>query len=359
MLSFPAKLPARPAEVAYCGDPVRRLFVLLTLLVTAAVLSGCGARAHVAVDVRGNGSGEVVATVILDRDAVSAVGDVEARVETSDLRRQGWTITVSPSDQTTGSRTITARRGCASIAEINAALDELSGEGAPFSGLHVSQSRSLSGVKTTFDGSLDLRAESDAFRLGELGVDVNGVRSRTGVDLRTAIPVSLSVNLPEGKQETTPHVNGEGNWVGVPGERVTVSATGATSLAGAKSLIALGLLSMFALAGVWLWWRPAGQKARHSRNSILGLGRRGDVQTWREWIAHGSSQTHTDSTSLDALWASTERLTVKLDALRKRRDKPEATETVVHDAPAQREVDLNNEVDQVHLPSSEDVTRGL
>lgn len=105
------------------------------------------------VDARADGSGQVQATVALDREAAAAVPDLESGLRVDDLRRVGWTVT-GPMAQSDGGMRLTAAHGFRSPAEGARLVEQL---GAPFQSTRLSQKRTSFTTRTSFRAVVDLR----------------------------------------------------------------------------------------------------------------------------------------------------------------------------------------------------------
>ncbi|MGH9077266.1 MAG: hypothetical protein ACRDY0_07415, partial [Acidimicrobiales bacterium] len=141
----PAGARCRPARLVAAG-----------LLVV--VLSSCGATVRISVDARVNGTGWVVVTVALDRQAVAAVGEVAGQLRTADLTAAGWQV-APPVAGPGGSEVLTARRPFSSLAQVGPIVAQVSGSGpAATRSLRFSvvRTRGLWRTTTAFRGAVDL-----------------------------------------------------------------------------------------------------------------------------------------------------------------------------------------------------------
>jgi hypothetical protein len=101
----------------------RALLWLLALL----ALAGCRTEVAVDVEVAENGSGTVTVTAVLDPEAAAAVGGAEG-LALDDVRGAGWALE-GPEAAEDGSVTVSASRGFADAAGLEAALTEVVGPG--------------------------------------------------------------------------------------------------------------------------------------------------------------------------------------------------------------------------------------
>jgi hypothetical protein len=123
-------------------------------VVCAVALAACRADATIHVTLTTSGTGTVAATLVLDRQAVAIVGD---RVDVTDLRQEGWTVT-GPVHAADGSESITVSHPFGSVNEGTALLARL---GQPVQ-LTVTGTRGSLSSTVGVEGSVDLRGGVDA-----------------------------------------------------------------------------------------------------------------------------------------------------------------------------------------------------
>jgi hypothetical protein len=131
---------------------VRLIGLIAGLLVLP--LAACRAQVEVRVTLTANGSGTVVATLTLDRQAVAAVGD---RIDVADLRAAGWRV-AGPAPAPDGSETFTVFHPFANPAEARSLLARL---GGPLR-LTVTHARHIASSSVGLHGVVDLRGGVDA-----------------------------------------------------------------------------------------------------------------------------------------------------------------------------------------------------
>ena len=95
-----ARLVARPV-----GGPARLLPALVGLVV---LLSACRATSTVSIHVAEDGSGLVEVAVVLDDEAVEAVGGVDHQIRLDDLSDAGWEVDGPSRSDHDGLTTVTA-----------------------------------------------------------------------------------------------------------------------------------------------------------------------------------------------------------------------------------------------------------
>jgi hypothetical protein len=127
--------------------------ILAGALAVLAV-AACRADARINVTITSSGAGTVAATLVLDRQAVAVVGD---RVDVSDLRQQGWSVT-GPAKHADGSESITVAHDFRDAAEGTALLAHL---GQPVQ-LTVIGSRGSLSSTVGLGGAVDLTGGPDA-----------------------------------------------------------------------------------------------------------------------------------------------------------------------------------------------------
>lgn len=200
------------------------------IVVSILLLSACRAETVVAVDVEANGSGVVAVEVGLDEEAVAALPDLEASLRADDLKRSGWTV--HPIEETDGMTVIRITQGFEGEASANAVLAQLSSGDGPFRDLRIDQRRSLTGVTTSFNGTVDLTDGVSALgdstlqsRTGfPLGFDVGEFTQGTGINLEQRAPMTVRFSAPGAAEREVPDTS-DGDWLIPYGEVTTLGAT--------------------------------------------------------------------------------------------------------------------------------------
>jgi len=185
---------------------VRRALLGLLALLALLALAGCRTEVAVDVEVAENGSGTVTVTAVLDPEAAAAVGGAEG-LALDDVRDAGWALE-GPEAAEDGSVTVSASRGFADAAGLEAALTEVAGPGV-VSGVEVDieegfgrtdrsagYSVTLSGDPAQF-GDDDLTGVLGGLPLGRTPEELalEGVGPGAGV-------VTISVAVPGGALDT-------------------------------------------------------------------------------------------------------------------------------------------------------------
>ncbi|HMC52274.1 MAG TPA: hypothetical protein VKI64_05890 [Acidimicrobiales bacterium] len=180
-----------------------RLAALPLATLAMLLLGACRVTVGVGVESRADGTGRVLATVTLDRDAADQVPDLASQLRVADLGRAGWTIT-GPLRKGDGSAVVRASKPFRSPAQVPAIVAELGGPNGPLRAFRLVQHRGLFTSRVRFSGSIDLRSGVESFgdpqlrqRLGgsSLGVDPKELQSELGVSLDRVVDVRVSLRL--------------------------------------------------------------------------------------------------------------------------------------------------------------------
>ncbi|MCU1458032.1 MAG: hypothetical protein JWL73_2124 [Actinomycetia bacterium] len=185
---------------------MRRVLLFLLLSVAVLALAGCQIDATVAVRMRSDGSGAVVATVRLDADAVARAevggGKLEDRIRLTDLAASGWHV--GPWRRTAQGASIQLEKPFTRPKAVTSIVAELNGANGPLRGFRATRDASALSVKWRVDGTVDLRnvgthltddAELVA-RLRAQQVDPAVVQSALDADLRAALRVGATASVP-------------------------------------------------------------------------------------------------------------------------------------------------------------------
>ena len=232
----------------------RRLLPLLVALLAWAT-SACQVTLTAGVDVNRDGTGRVVAGLGLDDDALREVGDLATGLRLDDVRAAGWLVD-APRKEGDGLTWIRASKPFTEPEQVPSIVAELNGAGGPFRDFRVTRTKSFTRSKTTFTGTVDLAAGltglSDpelaaALEDIDLGLDVDGLRSRFG----DRIKVMATVGLPGDVTTNAPaRDGGRALWAPDLGQTIQLEASSSAFrvdprvpiIAGAALLVAVLLL---------------------------------------------------------------------------------------------------------------------
>jgi hypothetical protein len=209
---------------------VRRLALIAAAFV---LLTGCKLSIAVGVDAQADGSGLVTATVTLDKDAAARLQRAGGRLEATDLRTAGWTVT-----------------------ELGAVIDEVAGSRHPLRDFRLTRDRSFTRTRTKFSGTVDLTGGVAAFgddRLkqqtgADVGLDVAELERQAGVALNRFFIVQVAVRLPGSVSANAPSKAGNGAvWRPTLGEQAALVASGSQ-----LDTRRVGLLGLAGVSGLGL-----------------------------------------------------------------------------------------------------------
>ena len=180
-----------------------RLLRLLTLGV-CLVLVGCQADATLRVDVKGDGSGTVLASVNMDAATAGRTVLFDNIVVLDDLRSSGWAVS-GPSLEPDGKYWIRLSKGFIRPEEVADLVGEVGGPDGPFQNFSLARDRSFAKRSWTFKGTVDLRRGLATFSdeevaklvgspLGQRPEDM--AAENGGSPIETAVKVAVEVHLP-------------------------------------------------------------------------------------------------------------------------------------------------------------------
>lgn len=245
---------------------------VLAAVLAVLVLGACRADLSVTVDATAGGGGHVRAVVTLDSEAAAQVPDLARQLRVDDLEQAGWEVEGPvPVVGRPGGVTLRASKFFTSPAGATRALEELSGDGGPFSKLHLTRQVGLWKTRTALRGTVDLRAGLGAFgdpalaeKLGSpnLGLDPAAVERELGTPLAEALRVELVGRLPGTTTSNAPSSRaGAGVWPVGLGAAVAVSASSEAwnvvrlGSAGVALMAFLALLVVLVRRSRWISWK--------------------------------------------------------------------------------------------------------
>jgi hypothetical protein len=246
---------------------MRRLVLAVAAL---ASLAGCKVETTVEVDADADGTGRVVAEVVLDDDAVRRVPGLAEQLRVDDLRAAGWQVE-KPRKAAAGGLVVEAAKRFRTPAEAAQAVEELTGPAGPFRGFELRRERSFLRTRTAFSGTVDLGRGIEAFgddvlrdRLGgsSLGLDPAELESRLGTALSDVFSFRVVARLPGNVSSDASGVEGDGVvWRPALGETVVVHATSVRWNVRSIAAAAVSAVAAAALAIVLARRRRTGRSA--------------------------------------------------------------------------------------------------
>lgn len=181
------------------------MLVVLAVAVVTLGLSACSANVTIAVDARANGTGVVVVSVVLDRQAVATVGGL-SQLQTADLTAAGWQV-APPAASPNGSETLTASHAFTALDQVGPIVDQIGGSGPvatrPFQ-FALIRTHSFWKTTTRFEGKVDLTCGVSCFgdsRLTALtgsstGIDPTTAAHQAGVTAAGVFHFNVNLQLP-------------------------------------------------------------------------------------------------------------------------------------------------------------------
>lgn len=241
------------------GPGARVLAVARTgsLVLAALLATACQVDVAVDVEVAPDETGQIGVEVALDAAAAAEVPDLAQELEVDDLRRAGWTTTVS--DGADGGVTVRAVRSFESLEEATAIFEQVGGPDGPVS-LELDHRAGVRASRYSVAGEIDLTDGLAAFTDAGLrdllggsgvGVDDQELEQRAGRPLAESVTVRLEADLP-GRR-----LGPSGPWEAGPGTETVVAARSQVrhdkrvlwALGAAAAAVTCGLLV------VWQWVR--------------------------------------------------------------------------------------------------------
>lgn len=230
--------------------PGGRAVGVTALLFLVLIVTSCRVEADVALDVLPDGSGSVLATLSLDREATVQLGD-PAALDTADLLGRGWQVD-PPEPQPDGGLRLSVRRPFASPEELGVVLDDLTGPDGPLGDLDLavesSQLSTAYGLVGTLRSSGDPAAWSDPDLAGVLGGLPLGRTPEElallGADRPETATLRLRAVLPGGLDETwsVPLTGGRETSVPVDAHSRVISTSRTVGLVAVAALLVAAVL---------------------------------------------------------------------------------------------------------------------
>lgn len=273
----------------------RRLLRLVALLLGAMfVLSACQVDLGVTIDVEENGSGLVTASVELDDDAISRLGDLDGAIRLEDLAATGWTVTpprlANPAtnpgdaDPEAPAYTLEVSKRFEQLEDLQRVLDELTGASGAFRDFEIVRTSTRDETTLGLSGQVDLSRGINLFTddalsalldAPPLGIDIPTLEGQVG-PLDEVVTTAVRVTLPGGTQDTVVEVPLGGTAEVVAEVKQESLASRVLRWAGFALLGLTGLAVLLALAG-WVLDRrfedlPVPQKTPKPVRERLAVG---------------------------------------------------------------------------------------
>jgi len=173
---------------------LRRFWLVAALL----ILAGCDSRIDVTIDVEEDGSGIVQVEVELDSVAATEIIDLgTVGLALGDLDDAGWT-TDAPQRLETGGLLLSASKGFGTPEQLNAIVQEISGDAGLFGDFELERSKAFARVDYTVDGSINpngLEPFGDPELVAVLERSIDDLAARYQASA-SDVTVSLRVELP-------------------------------------------------------------------------------------------------------------------------------------------------------------------
>jgi FMN phosphatase YigB (HAD superfamily) len=246
---------------------VRRGARLFALVGALLVLSACQVDLGVNIDVEENGAGTVTASVELDDEALSRLGDLDGALRLEDLAATGWTVTpprlsdpaADPDDADAAAYSIEVAKRFERPEDLQRVLDELTGAGSAFKNFQIVQTATRDETTMTLTGQGDLTRGVDTFTDAQLsglldapplGIEIATLEEQIG-PLSEAVTMTVTARLPGGTQDTVMEIPlGESAEITAEVKQESL-ASRILRWAGYALLGLFGLATLLALAG-WL-----------------------------------------------------------------------------------------------------------
>jgi hypothetical protein len=263
-------VPARGGGII--GAIVRRFRFLFVLVLGAAALSACRLDVTVDIDMRADGTGEVMVVATVDADVVAQMPGLAGSLVLDDASAAGWVVE-GPTATDGGGLTVTLRHPFASAAEAAVLVNSL---GPPFQGITLDRAATEDEITTTLTGSLVVANGFDSFGDANLVAAAGATPFRAQLDAAGATPqenmsVELTLTTP-GEIEGGDRVDGGVRWTApLDGSSRELSATAVlggdsgSSWAGPVATGALVLLAVWLVGGAFLGSRVWSAQRRRKR----------------------------------------------------------------------------------------------
>jgi len=151
----------------------RQLLLLVGVVVGVALLAGCQADVALHIDVNDDGSGRVLASIVVDPEAASRTILFESPPLVDDLKATGWTVT-GPTQRADTTYLLEASKSFSRPDQLPGILEELGGKDGPFRSFRLDRSTSFAKRSWSLTGTVDLTKGLASFSDDELNAQLGG-----------------------------------------------------------------------------------------------------------------------------------------------------------------------------------------
>ncbi len=284
--------PSRPGFGRVVSHLLRLVLLLVGLVVVA---SACRVDTTVSVRLGENGSGVVEVALVLDDEAVEAVGGLDHQVRLEDLEDAGWDVAGPERLVENGLTSVVATKGFEVPDRLPPILDEIAGPGV-FTDMGLVRKRSFARTTWSLSGRVDLSGGLEAFSDPALSETLSGLplgRTReelaelagcVGCDPADMFSLDLVVALPGEVVANVGRVDdGVAVWTVALGDSTSTVVDVSGSLADRAPRLWLGasltmasllvVLGLFRLVRRHLGHNPLGRRVRHLPRPTRRRGR--------------------------------------------------------------------------------------
>lgn len=235
----------------------KKLARLGAVLCTVALLSSCRVDQSISLNVKPNGTGNVIVVVTADKDIVAKVPSLAQDIRTDDLKKAGWTVD-GPTKTKTGGLTIQLTHEFNTPTEATAILGQVSESRGPLHELVLARSGKDTNSTWTLTGRLEVNGGLNSF-VDDAGLELLDVSpyaaevSEAGIDLGDAVGITFAASLP-GEIDSTTGIEKDKTvtWqIPMDGSRVDVATT-STHVAVGTSIARVGRTLLLALLALWI-----------------------------------------------------------------------------------------------------------
>ncbi len=283
-----------------CAPVVPHLFRLLVLMVVlVASASACRADATVSVRLGEDGSGVVEVALVLDDEAVEAVGGIDHQLRLEDLEDAGWDVTGPERLVENGLTSVVATKGFEVPDRLPPILDEIAGPGV-FTDMGLVRNRSFARTTWSLSGRVDLSGGLEALSdpalsetlsglpLGRTREELSELAGCVGCDPADMFSLDLVIALPGEVVANADRVDdGAAVWAVALGDSTPTFVDVSGSVADRAPRLWLGasltlafllvVLGLYRLVRRHLGHNPLGRRVRHLSRPTRRRGRPAEI----------------------------------------------------------------------------------